>query len=165
MSDQLQALRKQLDEINLKLLDLLSERAQIAKQIGEVKKKQGINKFDPEREKNMLNTLVKQNPGPFSDDTIRYLFKQIFKACLDLQQDNQKKELLASRKKRTDTVLDFGGVTVGGLQTASDRRTLFRGVGGTGFCRGQSFERTGRQVDAGRRFQTPDIALRLPGIG
>ena len=115
MSDQLQALRKQLDEINLKLLDLLSERAQIAKQIGEVKKKQGINKFDPEREKNMLNTLVKQNPGPFSDDTIRYLFKQIFKACLDLQQDNQKKELLVSRKRKgTDTVLDFGGVTVGG---------------------------------------------------
>jgi 3-deoxy-7-phosphoheptulonate synthase / chorismate mutase len=115
VSDQLQALRKQLDEINLKLLDLLSERAQIAKQIGEVKKKQGINKFDPEREKNMLNTLVKQNPGPFSDDTIRYLFKQIFKACLDLQQDNQKKELLVSRKrKETDTVLDFDGVTVGG---------------------------------------------------
>ena len=116
MSDQLQVLRKQLDEINLKLLDLLSERAQIAKQIGEVKKKQGINKFDPEREKNMLNTLVKQNPGPFSDDTIRYLFKQIFKACLDLQTRRPKKEMLITTRKRkgTDTVLDFGGVTVGG---------------------------------------------------
>ncbi len=117
MSEQLQTLRKQLDKINLQLLELLSQRAALAQQIGEVKKKQGINKFDPERETNMLQTLVKQNPGPFSDDTVSYLFKQIFKASLDLQLDNHKKELLVSRKKKEeDTVLDISGVKVGGTK-------------------------------------------------
>jgi 3-deoxy-7-phosphoheptulonate synthase/chorismate mutase len=92
----------------------LNERAAIAKEIGEVKKKQGINKFDPEREKAMLEVLVQHNQGPFSDETVRYLFKQIFKASLDLQQDDQKKVLLVSRKKKNaDTVIDVKGTKIG----------------------------------------------------
>ncbi|MGA9174727.1 MAG: bifunctional 3-deoxy-7-phosphoheptulonate synthase/chorismate mutase [Thermoactinomyces sp.] len=107
-------LREQLDEINLKLLALLNERATIVKEIGEVKKKQGINKFDPEREQKMLEVLVKENKGPFSDETVRYLFKQIFKASLDLQQSDQKKALLVSRKKKdSDTVIQIKGTQVG----------------------------------------------------
>jgi 3-deoxy-7-phosphoheptulonate synthase/chorismate mutase len=111
----LDELRRELDEMNLNLLDLLNQRAALVQRIGEVKKKQGINKFDPEREKAMLNRLVEHNQGPFSDDTVRYLFKQIFKASLDLQQEDQKKALLVSRKqKEANTVVDIGGIKVGG---------------------------------------------------
>jgi len=111
---ELETLRSRMEEINTKLLALLSERAEIAQKIGELKQKQGINKFDPEREKIMLNKLVANNQGPFSDDTIRYLFKQIFKACLDLQTDEQKKELLVSRKRQKEnTVVDIRGTLVG----------------------------------------------------
>jgi 3-deoxy-7-phosphoheptulonate synthase / chorismate mutase len=115
--NQLDALRQKLDEVNLKLLRLLNERAELAKQIGEVKQKQGINKFDPERERVMLETLVQHNEGPFTDNTVRYLFKQIFKASLDLQQTSQKKTLLVSREKQaTDTVVDIKGTLVGAVK-------------------------------------------------
>ncbi|AUS09676.1 3-deoxy-7-phosphoheptulonate synthase [Laceyella sacchari] len=115
--NQLDALRQKLDEVNLKLLRLLNERAELAKQIGEVKQKQGINKFDPERERAMLETLVQHNEGPFTDNTVRYLFKQIFKASLDLQQTSQKKTLLVSREKQaTDTVVDIKGTLVGAVK-------------------------------------------------
>lgn len=109
-----EALRKQLDTINLQILDLLNQRASLVKEIGEIKKRQGTSKFDPEREKEMLNQLVTQNQGPFDDDTIRYLFKQIFKASLDLQIDDHKKTLLVSRKKHPDnTIVHIQGYEVG----------------------------------------------------
>ncbi len=107
-------LRSRLDEINLKLLEVLSERAEVAQQIGHVKTKQGIVKFDPVREREMLNELVQHNPGPFDDNTVRYLFKQIFKASLELQEENKNKQLLVSRKKHPeDTIVMVGDTPVG----------------------------------------------------
>ncbi len=115
MNQELEALREKLNDINHNLLQLLSERAEIAQQIGHVKQKQGIPKYDPEREKKMLEQLVAENNGPFDDATIKHLFKQIFKASLDLQKDDHKKVLLVSRKqKQADTVLNIKGVNVGG---------------------------------------------------
>lgn len=110
----LEELREQLDELNLVILDAITKRATIVQQIGKVKSKQGIDKFDPIREKKMLDELVARNDGPFDDNTVRYLFKQIFKASLDLQQDDQKKVLLVSRKQQNeDTVVQIGNEEVG----------------------------------------------------
>jgi len=111
----LEDLRVKLDAINLQLLELLSERARIAQEIGLDKEKQGVPKFDPVREKQMLEQLVAHNKGPFDHETVRHLFKQIFQASLKLQQADHQKLLLVSRKnKREDTVITLGDVTVGG---------------------------------------------------
>jgi 3-deoxy-7-phosphoheptulonate synthase/chorismate mutase len=108
-------LRQQLDSLNIQLLELLNKRAELVKELGEVKKKSGVKKFDPEREKQMLEKLVQKNQGPFDDQTVRYLFKQIFKASLQLQVDDHKKALLVSRKRQAEnTVIPFGDVQVGG---------------------------------------------------
>ncbi|AQS56067.1 bifunctional 3-deoxy-7-phosphoheptulonate synthase/chorismate mutase [Novibacillus thermophilus] len=112
--DRLEELRKELDKLNLDILDAITKRATIVQEIGKVKAKQGIDKFDPIREKKMLDELVAKNNGPFDDNTVRYLFKQIFKASLELQQNDQKKVLLVSRKEHTeDTVVKVGGEEVG----------------------------------------------------
>lgn len=115
MSQQLDHLRKQMDDINIQLLGLLNRRAELVQEIGEVKKKQGINRFDPVRERDMLDQILQHNSGPFDNDTLRHLFKQIFKASLDLQRKNHKKVLLVSRKRHPeDTVVMVGGQSVGG---------------------------------------------------
>ncbi|GAA5344093.1 bifunctional 3-deoxy-7-phosphoheptulonate synthase/chorismate mutase [Planifilum fimeticola] len=119
----LDELRSRLDEINLQLLSLMSKRGAIVKEIGEIKKKQGVQKFDPVREREMLEQLVKHNTGPFDDETIRHLFKQIFKASLELQQDDHKKTLLVSRKDHPqDTVVMVGDEPVG-----NHRKTVVAG--------------------------------------
>lgn len=108
-------LREQLDAINAQLLELLSERARITQEIGNEKGKQGVPKFDPVREKAMLDRLVASNKGPFDDKTIRHLFKQIFQASLNLQQEEQKKHLLVSRKnQQEDTIVTLDPIAVGG---------------------------------------------------
>ncbi|SFL21281.1 3-deoxy-D-arabinoheptulosonate-7-phosphate synthase /chorismate mutase [Paenibacillus sp. 1_12] len=107
-------LRETITGINQQLLELLSERARIAQEIGHVKEKQGIPKFDPLREKQMLEELVARNAGPFDHGTIRHLFKQIFQASLDLQQTDHTKQLLVSRKRqKEDTIVTIGDIAVG----------------------------------------------------
>lgn len=108
-------LRNQIDEVNEKLRELLSERARITQEIGQEKEKQGVPKYDPLREKHMLDVLVARNTGPFDDDTIRHLFKQIFQASLTLQQTVHNKQLLVSRKQQQeDTLIHLGPATIGG---------------------------------------------------
>jgi 3-deoxy-7-phosphoheptulonate synthase/chorismate mutase len=116
MSNQeLDALRGQLDELNRELLELICKRGAITQEIAIVKQTQGIPKYDPVREKQMLDVLAAANTGPFDEATIRHLFKQIFKASLDLQQKDHKKHLLVSRKRQTDdTVVRSKNVAIGG---------------------------------------------------
>ncbi|MED1781329.1 bifunctional 3-deoxy-7-phosphoheptulonate synthase/chorismate mutase [Brevibacillus fortis] len=113
--DQIETMRKQIDEINLQILELINKRATLVQELGKEKEKQGSNRFDPERERQMLNLLVENNKGPFNDNAIRHLFKQIFQASLVLQDDDKKKVLLVSRKKKAeDTVITVKGVEFGG---------------------------------------------------
>lgn len=115
MSQQLEPLRKKLNEINHQLLMLLNERAEIVRSIGEIKEKQGVPKFDPVRERAMLDELSKNNPGPFKDSEVKHIFKEIFKASLNLQEEDHKRQLLVSRKKQPDnTVIDVQGTPIGG---------------------------------------------------
>ncbi|WCK55763.1 bifunctional 3-deoxy-7-phosphoheptulonate synthase/chorismate mutase [Aneurinibacillus sp. Ricciae_BoGa-3] len=114
-NEKLEQLRSELDQVNLSILELINQRAVLVQEIGKVKLKQGVNRFDPERERQMLNLILENNKGPFEDSTIQHLFKQIFSASLELQQDDNRKALLVSRKrKKEDTVVDFGSVAVGG---------------------------------------------------
>jgi len=114
-NEQLEKLRDQLDEINLKLLELINERGRLAKEIGQVKLKSGVNRFDPVRERKMLDLIAENNDGPFETSTVQHLFKQIFKASLELQEDDNSKKLLVSRKKQaTDTIVEVKGVKIGG---------------------------------------------------
>ncbi|MGE8206293.1 bifunctional 3-deoxy-7-phosphoheptulonate synthase/chorismate mutase [Heyndrickxia sp. NPDC080065] len=113
-NQELDQLRKQVEEINLKLLALINERAQLVQEIGRVKETGGVNRYDPVRERMMLNMIKENNNGPFEDKTVEHIFKEIFKAGLDLQQDNHQKALLVSRKKKPeDTIINIKGEAIG----------------------------------------------------
>ncbi|WP_078430109.1 bifunctional 3-deoxy-7-phosphoheptulonate synthase/chorismate mutase [Alkalihalobacterium alkalinitrilicum] len=113
-NEQLETLRDKLDEVNLQLLELINERARLVQEIGKVKNKQGVNRFDPVRERKMLNLIAENNNGPFETSTLQHLFKQIFKAGLELQEDDNRKALLVSRKKHPeDTVINLKGEQIG----------------------------------------------------
>lgn len=115
MSNELENLRKRIEGINDEILALLQERGTLAKKIGEEKHKQGTQVYDPQREKEMLNHLIDNNQGPYNDNTIKQLFKEIFKASTDLQKSENEKHLYVSRKlKPEDTIVQFdNGAIIG----------------------------------------------------
>lgn len=111
---ELDQLRQKVDEMNLQLLDVINQRAELVQEIGRVKEKQGVNRFEPVRERAMLDLLKENNKGPFLNSTIEHIFKEIFKAGLELQADDHRKELLVSRKKKSDnTLVNLKGEAIG----------------------------------------------------
>ncbi|OAH56244.1 MULTISPECIES: bifunctional 3-deoxy-7-phosphoheptulonate synthase/chorismate mutase [Bacillaceae] len=115
MSNQeLDQLRGKVDEMNVQILKLINERAELVQDIGRIKEKQSVNRYDPVRERSMLNTLLEKNDGPFERSTVEHIFKEIFKASLELQEDDHRKALLVSRKKKqSDTIVTVRGHQVG----------------------------------------------------
>lgn len=107
-------LRAEIDDLNLDILKLLSRRAEIAKEIGALQSNQGLSQYDPKRELEMLQDLTDANKGPFSDATIKDLFKNIFQASMETGKASEKPKFLSSRAGRADTVVMIGDIPVGG---------------------------------------------------
>ncbi|KAB2855850.1 MAG: chorismate mutase, partial [Anaerolineae bacterium] len=101
----LQELRGQIDVINLKILELLNERARIASDIGKVQLELGTSFYDPQREAQMLKALELANNGPFSNDTIKALFREIFRATLALEEKEARTKILVQRKTEADKTI------------------------------------------------------------
>ncbi|GKV54627.1 protein AroA(G) [Sporosarcina sp. NCCP-2222] len=110
----LDELRGRVDELNIKILDLINERTAVVQEIGKVKEKQGVNRYDPIREREMLNFLKETNKGPLPNGVLEQIFKGIFLSALEIQEDEQRNALLVSRKRKPeDTVVDINGEKVG----------------------------------------------------
>ncbi len=98
-SSALDALRASVDDANFRILALLNERARLVERIQTVKDAVGVPAFVPEREQAMLAQLLDKNTGPFSDETIAHLFKEVFQASLELQGAHSDHVLLVSRAR------------------------------------------------------------------
>jgi len=115
MDERVVRLRERIDALNLELLERLSERAEVAEAIGRLQTELGMSHYDPVREQAMLDTLTRANRGPFSDAAVKSLFKQVFQASMQLEQDQDKTRYLTSRTTRdVDTVVHVLGVPIGG---------------------------------------------------
>ncbi len=114
MSQSLKQLRDRIDEINIQILELLNERTAIVECVGREKEKQGLKKYDPIREHEILEQLKQLNKGPMTDEMMVHIFKEIFKLSVKLQEENSQKGLLVSRKnKKEDTHIEVLGDVIG----------------------------------------------------
>lgn len=84
MEEALKALRARIDGIDDAILQLVSERAGIAQQVGRAKNGEKI--YRPEREAQIVRRLCAANPGPLSDEAIERLIREIMSACRALEQ-------------------------------------------------------------------------------
>lgn len=85
----LQQLRTEIDKIDRKLVILLNQRAQLALQIGEQKKKLRLVTEDKQREQKVLRMIINQNDGPLSDAQLVNIFQAIIAICKNIQQQNR----------------------------------------------------------------------------
>lgn len=91
MTDKLDNIRKNIDVVDQKIQTLISERAQLAQQVADVKLAQGEDPvfYRPEREAEVLREVVARNQGPLSGEEMARLFREIMSACLALEQPLQ----------------------------------------------------------------------------
>lgn len=70
-------LRERIDALDARLVELLSERAQCALEIGELKRALEVAIYQPARERDVLDHVCALNRGPLDDDAMRRLFERI----------------------------------------------------------------------------------------
>lgn len=150
---ELSELRRQIDDVNGRILDLLNERAGLVLKIQGVKEQQDISLFSPGREKEMLDALLARNSGPFSDATVKALFKEIFRASLESMETTGTDNLRISRKHgQPDIIVTAGGREIGrkpiiiagpcaieSAKQASEMAAILCRLG-VGFMRGAAFK-------------------------
>jgi chorismate mutase-like protein len=88
---ELENLRKQIDEIDQKLLHLINQRADLALVIVEIKKNLSLPIFDSEREKKILDRIKSNNHGPLSEESVEKIFSAIIQEHRLLEQQNAEK--------------------------------------------------------------------------
>lgn len=81
--EELLKLRDAIDDIDERVLQLISERARVAHRIGEIKHG---NIYRPEREAQVLRRLEGNNPGPLPAHAVKAVFREIMSHCLALEQ-------------------------------------------------------------------------------
>lgn len=77
--DNIEALRRRIDEVDDRILALVNERAGLAARIGELKG--GAPVYRPEREAQVLRRLRSANTGPLPGEAVDHLFTEVISAC------------------------------------------------------------------------------------
>jgi chorismate mutase/prephenate dehydratase len=84
-AEELDRLRSAIDDIDRRLLELLSERARRALEVGEIKKREGSPVYRPEREAAVIAGLQAANPGPLSATAVAAIWREVMSACRSLE--------------------------------------------------------------------------------
>ena len=92
MSEQaLQALRVRIDNLDEQILELISQRARCAQEVGHIKmaslaEGEEAIFYRPEREAQVLKRIMELNKGPLDNEEMARLFREIMSTCLALEQ-------------------------------------------------------------------------------
>src|SRR5258705_8964072 len=80
------ALRRQIDRLDDRVLELLNRRARLAQAIGSAKARARASVYAPAREKQVLARMVEANRGPLGDAHVRAIFREVISASRGLEQ-------------------------------------------------------------------------------
>lgn len=77
--------RQKIDELDEQIVRLISQRAEAAKAIGELKRTADLPIYEPNREQDVFNHVRTANPGPLADAEIQHVYERIIDVMRTLQ--------------------------------------------------------------------------------
>jgi chorismate mutase len=98
----LRRLRRRIDALDRRIVRLMNDRAELARQVGRVKTAEGRRAIrDPEREREVLLRVSMANDGPTPQADLLAIFKRLFAVARGLERADRTRERRAK---------PFGGV-------------------------------------------------------
>jgi chorismate mutase len=88
----IETLRRKIDELDQRIVLLISERAAAAKEIGRLKRATDLPVYEPNRERVIFENVRTHNPGPLPDIELVHIYERIVDVMRALQRNE-----LASR--------------------------------------------------------------------
>ena len=81
----LEELRKQIDELDVRIVQLINQRAAIVRQIGDIKAENSQAVYSPVREHAVYENVTAANAGPLSNESVRAVFREVMSGCIALE--------------------------------------------------------------------------------
>jgi chorismate mutase-like protein len=85
-SDKLADCRRQIDQLDLKLVELLNARTEIVHEIGRIKQQFSLPVYEPKREDQVFENVTGHNPGPLTEEALKRIFERIIDEMRTIQQ-------------------------------------------------------------------------------
>src|SRR5512140_414096 len=86
--------RKKIDDLDRRLVELISERAKCAQEIGRLKRHTQMPIYEPDRGRTIFENVHRLNPGPLPDRELTRIFERL----IDVMRKLQETEIRAGRK-------------------------------------------------------------------
>ncbi|MBI3844887.1 MAG: chorismate mutase [Planctomycetes bacterium] len=82
-------LRRAIDRLDEKIVDLLNERAQVVAEIGHVKQRSNRPAYAPDRERQVFERLRRRNRGQLTNDTLEAIYRELMSGSLALERQTR----------------------------------------------------------------------------
>lgn len=83
---ELEELRRAIDAVDQRILDLVAERVRLVLKVGDVKRELKMQVYDPDRERRILDRLAALAPPPLDGTTVRRVFERLIDEARRLEQ-------------------------------------------------------------------------------
>jgi chorismate mutase len=90
--------RNKIDELDLKLVEMLNQRARCAQEIGRLKRGTNQPVYEPDREKIIFENIHRANSGPLADRDLNMIYERL----IDVMRKIQKDEFVPKTKAKSD---------------------------------------------------------------
>ena len=77
--------RREIDALDLELLQLLNQRTRVVESIGHIKQEIQLPVYEPKREEDVFRNVVEHNDGPLGPDALKRIFERIIDEMRSLQ--------------------------------------------------------------------------------
>jgi chorismate mutase/prephenate dehydratase len=80
------AVRSQIDAVDRELVRLMNARAELAREIGHIKRSNGEAAYDPSREEMVLERVAAANRGPLSAESLKAVYRELISGSRAIEQ-------------------------------------------------------------------------------
>ena len=95
--------RKKIDEVDRRLVELISERARAVVEIGKLKRNTSMPIYEPDRERVVFENVQAANHGPLPGRDLERIYERIIDVMRALQRDELASERNAQAQQTPET--------------------------------------------------------------
>jgi chorismate mutase-like protein len=88
---ELEEFRSRIDAVDRSILLLLNERTKVVEEIGRVKQKAELPIYEPRREDQVFDNVIRHNTGPLTEQAVRRIFERIIDEMRGVQRAQMEK--------------------------------------------------------------------------
>jgi len=93
----LEACRRRIDELDLRILELLNERTRVVEEIGRAKRVLDLPIYEPRREDEVYANVTSHNGGPLPAEAVKRVFERIIDEMRTVQKLRMQEPLEESK--------------------------------------------------------------------